>query len=254
MLTTEQRRNEIVSLLHAKGRVRVAELAERFGISDVSIRKDLEHLEMQGHLTRVHGGAVGMSKLYVNMDLAERYKTNAAAKKQLAKAVASLIEDNDTVMMNAGTTLSYVLHALQGKRNITLVTNSLQNAMEASLYPSFNVKLLGGEYDAKYQFTFGEDAIAQLENYHATKCILSVDGFSASAGLTLYYSNEVAVARKMISRADTLIVAADGTKLGKTTFARITGAEEADVLVTGKGGNAGEMEQISALGVRILET
>ncbi|MBP3397215.1 MAG: DeoR/GlpR transcriptional regulator [Clostridia bacterium] len=254
MLTTEQRRNEIISLLHTKEQVRVAELAERYGVSNVSIRKDLEHLEMQGHLTRVHGGAVGMSKLYVNMDLAERYKTNAAAKKQLAKAVATLIEDNDTIMMNAGTTLSYVLHALQGKRNITLVTNSLQNAMEASLYPSFNVKLLGGEYDAKYQFTFGEDAIAQLDNYHATKCILSVDGFSASAGLTLYYSNEVAIARKMISRADTLIVAADGTKLGKTTFARITGAVEADILVTGKGGDRSEMEQISALGIRIMET
>lgn len=253
MLSTERRRNEIISLLHAKGQVRVAELAERFGISDVSIRKDLEHLEMQGHLTRVHGGAVGLSKLYVNMDLTERYKTNAAAKKQLAKAVATLIEDNDTVMMNAGTTLSYVLHALQGKRNITLVTNSLQNAMEAALYPSFNVKLLGGEYDAKYQFTYGEDAIAQLDNYHATKCILSVDGFSASAGLTLYYSNEVAVARKMISRADTLIVAADSTKLGKTTFARITGAEEADVLVTGTVQAREELEQISALGVRILE-
>lgn len=254
MLTTEQRRNEIISLLHAKGRVRVAELSERYGVSDVSIRKDLEQLEMQGHLTRVHGGAVGMSKLYINMDLAERYKTNAAAKKQLAKAVASLIEDNDTVMMNAGTTLSYVLHAMQTKRNITLVTNSLQNAMEASLYPSFNVKLLGGEYDAKYQFTFGEDAIAQLENYHATKCILSVDGFSASAGLTLYYSNEVAIARKMISRADTLIVAADATKLGKTTFARITGAEETDVLVTGHAEERGEIEQIAALGIRILET
>ena len=101
--------------------------------------------------------------------------------------------------------------------------------------------------------TFGEDAISQLENYHANKCILSVDGISYAAGLTLYYSNEVAIARKMISRADTLIVAADGTKLGKTTFARITGAEETDILVTGTPEERGELEQIAALGIRILE-
>ena len=216
MLSTEQRRSEIVALIHAEGRVRVSELSARYGISEVSIRKDLEHLEMQGQLSRIHGGAVGQGKLYVNMDLAERAKTNASAKRLLAKSVAALIEDNDTVMMNAGTTLSFVLQELRGKRNITLVTNSLQNAMEAALYPSFNVKLLGGEFDAKYQFTYGEDAIRQLQNYHATKCILSVDGISAEAGLTLYYSNEVALARCMIERSDLLIVTADGTKVGKT--------------------------------------
>ena len=253
MLSTEQRRGEIIGLLHTKGQVRVSELSERFGISEVSIRKDLGSLEMQGHLSRVHGGAVGLNKLYVNMDLTERFKTNAAAKKLLAKAVAPLIEDNDTIMMNAGTTLSYVLQAIQGKKNITLLTNSIPHATEASLYSSFNVKLLGGELDAKYQFTYGEDTIRQLENYHATKCILSVDGFSATAGLSLYYSNEVSVARKMIACSDVLIVAADGTKLGKNTFAKIADVQNVDVLITNRQNEREEIAHIQEMGIRVLE-
>ena len=254
MLSTEQRRDEIVSLIHAKGKIKVSELAEKYGISEVSVRHDLEYLEMHGHLSRVHGGAVALNKLYVNMDLSERFKTNSVAKKRLAKLAASLIEDNDTIMMNAGTTLAYVLHAIQGKKNITILTNSMQNAMEAALYSSFNVILLGGEFDSKYQFTHGEDALSQLDNYHATKCILSVDGISVDAGLSLYYSNEASLARKMIECSDKLIVTADGTKLGKNAFAKITDLKPGDILVTNYTENRSEAEKITALGVTVLES
>ncbi len=253
MLSTEQRRDEIVSILHTKGKIKVSEIAERYNISEVSVRKDLEYLEMQGHLSRVHGGAVALNKLYVNMDLSERFKTNSVAKKRLAKLAASLIEDNDTIMMNAGTTLAYVLHAIQGKKNITIVTNSMQNAMEAALFSSFNVILLGGEFDSKYQFTYGEDALSQLENYHATKCILSVDGISLGAGLSLYYSNEASLARKMIECSDKLIVTADGTKLGRYAFAKITDLKPGDVLVTNFAENREEVEKITQAGVTVIE-
>ena len=163
-LTTDKRREHIISLIHQNGTVKVADLSEEYGISEVSIRKDLEALEAEGHLKRVHGGAVGLNKLYVNMDLSERYKTNSQAKKNLATYVADFIEDNDTIFMNAGTTLTYVLRAIRGKKNISLVTNSIQNATEAALYADFNVILLGGEVDSKYQFTYGPDAEKQLEN------------------------------------------------------------------------------------------
>ena len=115
MLTTDERREDILSIIRTKGKVRVSELSKRYGISEVSIRRDLEQLELGGQLSRVHGGAVGINKLYVNMDLAERHKTNSVSKKRLAKALSQLIDDNDTIMMNSGTTLSYVLHAIQGK-------------------------------------------------------------------------------------------------------------------------------------------
>ena len=252
--SSEKRHEEIIEHIQLNGKVKVSELSQKYNISEVSIRKDLEVLEAQGHLTRIHGGAVGMNKLYVNMDLTERFKTNAAAKRALAELAAKFIDDNDTIMMNAGTTLAYVLRALRGKKNISIVTNSVQNATEAALFPSFNVILLGGELDSKYQFTYGQDAIRQLENYHATKCILSVDGISAESGLTLYYSNEAELARKMIECSDVTIVAADSSKLGKNVFARITDAAKTDFLLTNRSDNSYEIEKLRKLGVKIHET
>ncbi len=253
MSSSENRREEIIELIQTNGKVKVSELSERYGISEVSIRKDLLLLEAEGHLTRIHGGAVGMNKLYVNMDTTDRFKTNAAAKRELASLAVKFIDDNDTIIMNAGTTLTYVLRALRGKKNITIVTNSIQNATEVALYPSFNVILLGGELDSKYQFTYGQDAIHQLENYHATKCILSVDGISAESGLTLYYANEAALARKMIASSDMTIVCADSTKLGKNVFARITDASKTDVLITNKSTNYEALANLRELGVKIEE-
>ena len=250
---SERRREEIIELVQINGKVRVAELSERYGISEVSIRKDLEALEAEGHLTRIHGGAVGMNKLYVNMDLTERYKTNSDAKRALAELCAELINDNDTIMMNAGTTLTYVLRALRTKKNISIVTNSVQNATEAALYPTFNVILLGGELDSKYQFTHGRDAIHQLENYHATKCILSVDGITAESGLTLYYSNEAELARKMMECSDMSIVVADSSKLGKNVFARITDAQRTDALVTNRSASCDVIGKLRELGVKVYE-
>ena len=118
-LTTDERREQIVALVHELEKVKVTELSKRIDISEVSIRKDLEVLESEGHLSRVHGGAIGLNKMYVNMDLNERFKTNATLKRKLAELAVSFIEDNDTIMMNAGTTLNYVLRALRGKKNIT---------------------------------------------------------------------------------------------------------------------------------------
>lgn len=252
-ITTEERREEIISIIQENGKVKVSELSERYGISEVSIRKDLELLEAEGHLSRVHGGAVGLNKLYVNMDLNERYRTNAIAKRKLADLASRFIEDNDTIMMNAGTTLTYVLRAIRNKKNITIVTNSVQNATEAALYSDFNVILLGGELDSKYQFTYGEDAIAQLENYHANKCILSVDGISASAGLTLYYSNEASLVKKMIESSGSVIITADSSKVGKNVFAKITDAAKTDILITTHTENKSELNSLRKLGVDIHE-
>lgn len=252
--TTEERRERIVSTIHENGKVRVSELSEEYDISEVTIRKDLEALEAEGHLKRVHGGAIGLNKLYVNMDLSERYKTNSAAKKALAELAASFIDDNDTIFMNAGTTLTYVLRAIRDKKNISLVTNSVQNATEAALYSSFNVILLGGELDSKYQFTFGSDAEKQLENYRAAKCILSVDGISAEAGLTLYYANEASLVRKMINTSAKTIVVADSSKIGRAVFAKITDAKKSDILVTSKSDKKKELQALEKIGVKIFQT
>lgn len=252
-IAVEQRRAEIVELLRKNGSVRVSELSKMYSISEVTVRSDLEYLESHGQLSRVHGGAVGTGKLYVNMDLSERYMTNAASKRALASVASSLVENNDTIMMNAGTTLAYVLHAIQGKKNISIVTNSIQNALEISSHPGVNVILLGGEIDSKYQFTYGSDTTSQLAKYHANKCILSVDGISASDGLTLYYANESGIVRGMIESSDEVIVVADATKLGRSAFSRVASLDNVDVLVTGKKEGSEEIAVLREMGAEVIE-
>lgn len=232
MIQTEQRRKEILAAVQSEGKVRVSDLSRKYGISEVSIRNDLEAMEIQGLITRVHGGAIRMEKQFVNMNLDERYMTNYPAKRALAAKVAELVRDNDTIVMNAGTTMTYVLRALQNKRNISIVTNSIQNAAVASAFASFNVILLGGQIDGKYQFTFGQDTIHQLDFYRATKCILSIDGISTSCGLTLYYPNEAEVIHKMMDISGSVIVAADSSKIGRNTFTRIAPINRMHTLVT----------------------
>lgn len=251
-IAVEQRRGEIIELIQRNGSVRVSELARLYSISEVTIRTDLEYLESQGQLTRVHGGAVGTGKLYANMDLSERYMTNATSKRELATLAACLIENNDTIMMNAGTTLAYVLKAIQGKKNISIVTNSIQNALEVSSYPGVNVILLGGEIDAKYQFTHGVDTLAQLEHYHANKCIISVDGIDDKDGLTLYYANESGIVRQMIESSDEVIVVADSSKLGRSAFSRVASLADIDILVTNNKETSPELDALREMGCEVI--
>lgn len=248
----EQRRNEIVEMIAQNGSVRISDICKSYGVSEVTVRSDLEYLESQGQLSRVHGGAVGTGKLYVNMDLSERYLTNATMKKELAETAASFIEDNDTIMMNSGTTLTYILHAAQGKKNVRIVTNSIQNALEISTLSGFSVVLLGGDIDAKYQFTYGNDTLNQLDKYHANKCILSVDGIHIKDGLSLYYPNESGVVRKMISASEKIIVAADSTKIGKRTFSRVANISDMNVFVTNKTECSEDIKKMRAMGIEVF--
>ncbi|MBE6696058.1 MAG: DeoR/GlpR transcriptional regulator [Ruminococcaceae bacterium] len=248
----EQRRNEIVEMIAQNGSVRISDICKSYGVSEVTVRSDLEYLESQGQLSRVHGGAVGTGKLYVNMDLSERYLTNATMKKELAETAASFIEDNDTIMMNSGTTLTYILHAAQGKKNVRIVTNSIQNALEISTLSGFSVVLLGGDIDAKYQFTYGNDTLNQLDKYHANKCILSVDGIHIKDGLSLYYPNESGVVRKMISASEKIIVAADSTKIGKRTFSRVANISDMNVFVTNRTEINEDIKKMRAMGIEVF--
>ena len=113
--------------------------------------------------------------------------------------------------------------------------------------------LLGGDLDAKYQFTYGIDTITQLEQYHANKCIISVDGIHKDDGMTLYYANESAIVRKMLAFSDRVIVVADSTKLGKSTFSRVGDLSEIDILVTNKKDDSQEIDVLRELGAEVFE-
>ncbi len=251
--TAEERRDKITEIIRKEGSVRVRELARLFNTSEVTIRGDLETLEAGGQCRRNHGGAVGLDKLYIDMDITERYMSNSAQKKAIAEAISRIIDDNDTLLLNAGTTLTYVLRALRDKKNISVITNSIANAAEAASYQNMSVILLGGQIDSKYQFTYGADAVSQLLRYHTVKSILSVDGIDPLSGLTLYYSSEADLVRAMIENSETVIIAADSSKLGRSTFAKIAPVTSADMIVTNHTENTELLDKLNLIGIKIID-
>lgn len=232
-LTLQERRNEILELLHHNGKVLVSELSERFGVSEVSIRNDLADLEAEGKLSRVHGGAISAYDSYYNMSLVQRSNTNRPEKDNIAARAAELIRDRQTVMMNAGTTTLAVMKKLaESGKDIKIVTNSIVLALEGAKAPNLHITLLGGEINPEYQYVYGTLTLGELDDFYADAFIVSADGIAPGGGLSTYYDQEVDICRKMIRNSKKVIAVLDSSKIGKVTYRRIAPCEEIDVLVT----------------------
>ena len=251
LLTVTERRNMIVEILNENGRVNVNDLSERFGVSGVVIRTDLSELEKQGLLTRVHGGAITSYKTYYDMSLVQRSNANAKEKKSIGMTLHDIIKDNDTIMMNAGTTPLFIMREIVDKQ-ITIVTNSIALALEGAKNPNFKIILLGGDVDSNYQFTYGVSAIKSMEPYTADLLIMSVDGIEPEGGISTFYYQEAEICRYMIKHARRTIVAADYSKIGRTAFAEIDNIDKIDTLVTCGNADASILERLRKKNVDVI--
>ncbi|MBO5305139.1 MAG: DeoR/GlpR transcriptional regulator [Clostridia bacterium] len=251
LLSVTERRNVIVEILNDKGKVSVNELSERFGVSGVVIRTDLSELEKKGLLTRIHGGAITSYKAYYDMSLVQRSNTNAHEKKAIGKAVHDMIKDNDTIMMNAGTTPLFIMREIMDKK-VTIVTNSIALALEGARNPNFSIILLGGDVDSNYQFTYGVSAIKSMEPYTADLLIMSVDGIEPAKGISTFYHQEAEICRYMIKHARRTAVVADFSKIGRTAFAEIDGVDKIDTLVTSEGADPACLSSLKNRNIEII--
>ena len=251
-MSLNERKEKILALLEEKGSVSVSGLSELLEVSEVTIRNDLSDLESKGLLSRVHGGAVNSYKPYYNMNLNQRMKANQSKKTEIAGKVSGLICDHDTIMINSGTTSLLAFRALPNEYHLTIVTNSIAIALEAANIPNFNIILLGGSVNTTYQFTYGDDAVALLKNYHADKVILSVDGVDLKNGFTTYYDKEVAIARTMMEQSATRITVADTSKFERTAFTKIADLSVANYIVTNSSLDGDLYEQLNRKGITVL--
>ncbi len=250
-MEVDNRKQKILDLLKVNGSVKVSELSQSLNISEVTVRNYLADMENKGLLSRVHGGAISSYKPYYSMNMTQRLETNQSEKVDIANKIADLIEPNDTIMLNSGTTTLLTFRRFPANYNLNIVTNSIAIALEASSNPNYNVVLVGGSLNTKYQFTFGTDAISQLKNYHADKFILSVDGIDEEKGFTTYYENEAEVDRTMIRQSDKCIVVADHTKFDRVTFVKISDIEVADCIVTNLSIDEDILSRYSKSGIKI---
>lgn len=252
-MKSERRKDKILEILKRNGTVRVTNLSKTLKVSEVTVRNYLTDMENKGLLTRTHGGAIFSYRPYYSMNLNQRLETNRQIKERIAKKAANLVRPNDTVMFNAGTTTLLAFRCLPYDYNLNIVTNSISIALEGSGNPNYNIVLIGGTINSKFQFTYGEDATEILSKYHADKLILSVDGVDLNNGFSTYYAEETQVDKMMIEQSDCRIIVADNSKFEKKAFSKVYDLNIADYIVTDTPMDVRDSKAMTKLGIKIIE-
>ena len=248
-LKIDIRRKKILDILKKDGKVYVSELCRLLGVTPVTIRTDLDTLAADGYVDRITGGAVYLGT-------GDSYGKNILhyeEKEEIARSIANMIHDGDTVFINSGTTTEVIASALKEHHALNIVTNSLYTAAALHGASSFRIIMLGGEINSQYGFTYGADAEEKLNSYHADWAILSVDGVSAKSGITTYHAEEAIINRIMIERSERVIIAADSTKIGRCGFMKVCDASRDITVVTDKSADENEISALSANGIRVIK-
>lgn len=248
---TSQRRQRLLNQLEL-GPARVTDLAEAFGVSEITVRRDLEDLAEEGLVERFHGGARLTVTPVQETSFADKPSQHAREKEMIGTVIARFIKDDDTIFLNAGTTTLSVLRHLKG-RKVRVVTNNAAAPAEVSANTDVELILVGGLYRAKSNSLYGDLAEMTLSQIHASVCVLGTNGVSAKTGLTSSVYGETVINRLMVERClGKVIVVADGSKVGITSSFSCVPLNKIAVLVTDHSADADELEAIRAAGVEVV--
>jgi DeoR family transcriptional regulator, fructose operon transcriptional repressor len=228
-----RRRAELVRLVRSRGQVTVTELAAQFDVSLDTIRRDLDLLAGRGLLTRTHGGAVPLDALAMHdTPFAERLNAHKAAKTRIGRAAAVLVSDDETLIINGGSTTRAFAAELASRRNLTVVTNNLAIPPVLSGDAVRDVYVLGGQYRPESQVTIGEVRFAPVSGISVDTAVIGVGGVTAHAGLSTTLLAEAVMIAAMIDAATRTIVVTDASKFGHNAFAHIVPLSRVHVLIT----------------------
>jgi DeoR family transcriptional regulator, aga operon transcriptional repressor len=253
-----QRWTALLDLLPGDGQLSVAEAALALGVSQATIRRDMDQLARQQLVTRTRGGAIAG---HVSYDLPLRYKTarHAPQKQRIGRAAAALVAAGATVALNGGTTTSEVARALavrpdlqDGSPVVTVVTNAMNIANELAVRPHLKIVVTGGVTRSQSYELIGPYATLVLEQLALDWAILGVDALDPVAGATAHHEGEASINHLMATRAAQVMIVADGSKLGQRAFARVCATDEIDVVVTDQDAPPATLAALSERGIRVV--
>jgi DeoR/GlpR family transcriptional regulator of sugar metabolism len=256
-LIPAQRRERIREYLQIYHIVRSADLGEMLGVSEATIRRDLEWLESQGFLERTHGGAILSQRMRIEPEYAYRAQTHPEEKRLIGAAAAAMIEDGDIVFISSGTTATQTIPHIRSGANITVITNNVSAVLEVqvpnSQDPSFKLILLGGSFRLQSHSMVGRFTTETLRQIYASKAFIGVDGISPKYGCTVPSSAEAEVIRLMIQRTHGPIIAlADSSKWGVVSNFEVATVDQIHRLVTDSGLDPRARAELAARSVEII--
>ena len=247
-----ERRARIVDLVKERRAVRVSALSEDLGVSGMTIRRDLERLEVEGVLVRTHGGAVLKRHMTEETLYVERESASAEEKRRIAAAAAALIEPGETVFLSSGTTAAQVIRHIDPELEARIVTHNVGAVQEARGL-RVEVVLVGGLYRPRSNAVSGPLALEQIARFHAGKMLIGVDGFDLEEGLTTPTMSMASVERAMVSATRGEVIAlADNSKIGVVADVVICGLDEVDTVMVDDGAEQSVRDELARLGLRCV--
>ena len=231
-ILSEERHQVILDLLEESDSVTVNEMAERFGVSEMTIRRDLDILEKKGLLRRVHGGAVLDRGRSYEPPFLSRAVENLEAKQRIGRVAADMIQNGDSITLDVGTTTMEIARHIAGKQNLTVITPCLQIASLLAENPNIRLILTGGIVRPGELSMVGHLAERALKDFYVDKLFLGAAGVDFNAGLTEYNLEDTLVKQVMIKNAKEVILVADSSKFGRIAFTSIAPLSVVSRLIT----------------------
>ncbi len=214
------------------GKVVVLELAEKYDVTEETIRRDLEKLEADGYAKKTYGGAVRCDNMSVDLPHTVRKQTNVAGKKYIAEIIGTLIDDGDSLLLDSSTTALFTVKSIFNKKNLTIVTNSVEILLDLPQGNNWTVISTGGMYRAESKSFFGYAAEDVVEKYHTDYAILSCKGLDLEKGITDTREVFAELKKVFLKSSKKIILAVDHTKFDKISFVKLADLDFVDIVVT----------------------
>jgi len=250
-LTQMQRLEAIRQELLRADEVSIDALASRFGVSGMTIRRDLELLESRGDAVRTHGGVALARRLTFEFSFRERQNTNSEQKRRIAARAAEHIRDNQVVLLDTGTTTLEIARQVTGRRNVTVITTSLAIVSALQFTTGVRTVLLGGFLRGGSPDLHGPLTEQNVEMFRAGIAFMGADAIDLDGNTYADDLQVVNLDRKMAAHAARVIVVADSSKFGKSGMCKVFGPEDYDAIVTDPGLGKDVLKRLAKKRVRV---
>jgi len=231
---TIERQNEIIALIKFKKSIKVKELAEKFYISEATVRRDLDKLQKQGVLQKTHGGAVLLAGLDTEIPLSVRDTEQKIEKEKIGRLAANIVNNNSVIIMDSSTTALRVVPYLKNKKNMVIITNGAKTAIELGDYLHTEVYCTGGKLRENSLSFIGEIARDSIDRFSSDIMFFSCRAISIDDGVYDSSPEEAELRKHMIPRSKKTVLLCDHTKFGHTSFYKISDFKDIDIIITDK--------------------
>jgi DeoR/GlpR family transcriptional regulator of sugar metabolism len=248
---SDLRREQMVNLLEETGTLNVGELADRFGVSVVTIRKDLGELETEGLLERTFGGAVFSHRSRFNRSFLQRTTEHRQEKHAIAAAALEYVQNGDTIFLDAGTTTLALAQLLKRHvKSVFIITCSVPAALELSS-AGYDILLLGGTIGRKGLALFGRETLRMIERYRADKAFLGSSGFTIEKGHSTPNPEDAQIKEALIRVADKTLILVDSSKYGHDCLTSFAHLRDVYLTITDNGLARHKAKALEAVGARL---